>query len=689
MKDRQKMMLRFLLTTDGVIRIDDMAATFSVGKRTVSRDLDDLENWLSLRGAVLERKPNQGIQVLTFGRSPQELLGIINTPESYLETLQPSVRKKLILLYLIFQNREVKISELAYVFFISDTTVWNDLNAIDKDLEGTSCRLHRLKGVGLRLTGEELSLRLRFLRILTELFSSHTIIPCLYNMQANSINSLEVNQFKLLMNRMRFPTNREPAMVYISSMCADLGYRFTMAGEALLFFYLQIANHRIKSGAHIVRSDIPACMDRFNQVGQVLLSKLTDRTFSGKLPEGEVDFIGLFIQVLEIGDISEGCMYEYAEIISPRIREMVERMISHFGTLDNELYYLDRHLQECLCLAVSSLVTRLQNGIPTWHGDWGNSANDNEHRSEKEVFLNQLLDQYYGIQAMPRDLEYLFIHFQSLVLNRENVPNHKVRCLVCCFEGIGLAAYLQAILKRDFPRLEVVEATAVYKIEQSYLEAHRIELVLTTFPLSYVKTHVLQISLPLNRERLRSDITQMLTDMHEVAAPGTDSVLVSPLTSSALSAKFNKISFDRIWDFILSFNLYTYPSASCDDLDSITAFLAEQLVQDESEQHQLCQDFQNREQLGALYFEEYGTRVIHCKTSAVRQPRAGVVRFEDEQQPRLIYLVAPMPCPDAVRLMLSEVTTSFMDNKYFRKAMMYGPLSQIRKNLMDVYKELL
>jgi transcriptional antiterminator len=108
MKDRQKKMLRFLLTSDGVLRIDDVATVFSISKRTVSRDLDVIGNWLERRGAVLERKPNQGIRIRTFNREPLEFLDILNTPESYLETLPPPVRHQLILLYLIFQNREVE-----------------------------------------------------------------------------------------------------------------------------------------------------------------------------------------------------------------------------------------------------------------------------------------------------------------------------------------------------------------------------------------------------------------------------------------------------------------------------------------------------------------------------------------------------------------------------------------------------
>ncbi|MDK2858564.1 MAG: mannitol operon transcriptional activator [Verrucomicrobiota bacterium] len=681
MKDRQKKMLRFLLTSDGVLRIDDVATVFSISKRTVSRDLDVIGNWLERRGAVLERKPNQGIRIRTFNREPLEFLDILNTPESYLETLPPPVRHQLILLYLIFQNREVKISEIANVFFISDTTVWNDLNQIEADLRNLPCTLERFKGVGLYLKGEETFLRLKFLQILTELFSCRAIIPYLYFSVEDKVDTLEVNQFQLLMEKIRFPVNRRSVMKRIAQIYEILGYRFTMSGEALLYFYLQLSSHRIKSGALIKRKNLPRCHNRFLTISTSLLTELVERTFSGQIPQGEKDFLGLLLQVLEIGDISASRIQEYQEIITPPVADFVSAMISQLGEIDNELYYLDKNLQQFLNLAVASLVTRLQNGIPSWHGDWGNSSAESWNRAKKERAVNQLLDEYFNLRATPKDLEYLLIHFQSLVLNRKKLPEHKIRCLVCCFEGIGLASYLQSILKREFPQLEVVEATAVYKINQTYLESNRIDLILSTFPVC-IQTPVIQISLPLDRDRLKKDISNAILKIRERSADQ-----INPAASRPTSTEIAPIPFDTIWNFILGFSLFCCPRT--DSIEEVIQFLAGRLTKTAESKIRLEEDLKNRERLGSLFFEEFGTRVIHCKSTVLKQPRAGAIQFEGECQARILFLVAPDPCPDPIRLILSEITVSFIENRYFRQAIMSGTLSQIRKNLMNIYKELL
>jgi hypothetical protein len=70
-------------------------------------------------------------------------------------------------------------------------------------------------------------------------------------------------------------------------------------------------------------------------------------------------------------------------------------------------------------------------------------------------------------------------------------------------------------------------------------------------------------------------------------------------------------------------------------------------------------------------------------------PRAGVICFKDENKPRMIFLAAPDPCPDYIRKMLSVITISFLENRSFRNSVISGGMSQIRKNLMDIYKELI
>lgn len=676
MKDRQKKMLRFMLLTKEWVRIDNLAKTFSIGRRTVSRDLDVLESWLSFRGARLERIPNQGTRVLTFGSSTDELLEKLNAPDAYFESLSPEVRQKLILLYLLLNNRRIKIASIANAFFVSDTTVWSDLNTIESHLDSSLC-VERLRGVGIRLTGEESRIRLRFLSTMTEVFSSHTIIPYLYSLREDKGSFLEINQLRILLKRLNFPENNSTIFQVITSAYAELGYQFTMSGEALLYFYLQLAVHRIKSGALIEKSDFTSCIDYFYDLGKSMLMKVTDKIFSGKLPLCEQRFLGLILQVLEVGDLTHLKPNILDELITHKLKQFTVDIIDKFGKLDCRQYYLNSYMELVFSASIAALVCRLQNGIPFWHGEWGNPSSESWNRGKKSAVIAQLLESEFNLIANKRDLDYLLLYFQSMIFSSEDLPVKKVRCLVCCFEGIGLASYLQSLLRREIGGIDIVEATAVFKVRQDYLDAHGIELVISTFPISDLDTPVIPISLPLNKEKLLRDISTVVDGvMQKTSLPENPS-------ENRERAPEEVFSFNAVMKFIQDFRIINLPDD--DDIGKTITRLSRELSLDAYKPLSLA--FQARENSGPLYFEEWGMRVLHCKSSIIKDPKAGVIELNGGR--RILYMAAPDPCADQIRKMLSTITISFMDNSSFRDSIMSGGINLIRKNLMGVYKDFL
>ncbi len=679
MKDRQKRLLRFLLTYDGVVRIEDLASTFSIGKRTVSRDLDLLESWLSLRGALLERKTNHGIQVITFGKTPEDLLEIVNTPNSYIENLSPEIRQKLCQLYLIFHNREIKISELSQTFFASDTTIWNDLNQIDVELAESGFTISRMKGVGIALAGDELSIRLQFLQVLTKLFSSHTIIPYLYNNIQDQKNTLELNQFRLLMKRIHFPETSDRIMNQISDIERSLGYHYTMSAEAVLYFYLQITLHRIKSGALLEHEQVELCHADYLSIGEIQLKRLLAGVFSGRIPAAEIQFFGLLLQVLEIGDVSDSQLQRLPLPIDPRVTDMVSEFISTFSLQDNTYYYLDDYGLRMLHVTITSLILRKQLKIPIWHGEWGSSYPRQWNSESKNHKVREDFMKNFSVELTQLDTETLLMQIYALAQAHTDPPKHKLRCLICCFEGIGLAIYLKTIIDKEYDELDVIEATAVYKIRQSYIEANKIDLIITTYPIENTSVPSVLISLPLNREMLTHQVlrtveSMKLTEKEEAIEQKT------PATP-----KVGITNFSTIFGFLERFKIYSLDHS--EDIRIIIQELSEAIGSDSAAIELLTEDFLLREELSPLFFEDYNVRLLHCKSKAVSEPYAGVIDFHDPTKSRMLFLIAPDPCPDPIRLLLSEITTSFLSDELFRKTVITGDLRDMQKHLLDVYKD--
>ena len=685
MKERQKKILRFMLFNDSMLHIEDIADTFSIGKRTVSRDLDMIESWLSYRGAGLERKPNQGIRVLLFGKSANEILDNINSPENYLESLDADHRQKLILLYLLFSSCEVKISSIANVFYVSDTSVWSDLKQIERGLEGSELIIERMKGVGIRLSGPESVIRLRFLSVMTEAFASNTIIPYIYIMKEDKGSTLEINQLKLIMKRLDFPENNTEILDTIAELSNRLGYHFTMASESLLYFYLQLSIHRIESGKLIQDGGFLDCLPFFAGLGKFVLDILTIKVISGNLSDSEYCFLGLLLQVLEPGDLNAiGSEEIFGGMITEDIVSFADELISEFGRIDGRQYYLNDKLEPIMQKTLMSLVTRLRNGIPYWHGEWGEAPADSWNRNQKMEVLADLLKRRFGLEPEMKDLDHVLMSFHSMIFNREDLPGKKVRTLVCCFEGIALANYLRSILTREIETVNVVESTAVFKIKQEYLDANNIELVISTFPISGLDIPVVLISLPLNREEFIKKIDETVTAVRR-RKPAADAVSIE-IGADGDSAVEKPFFFGEALEFVNKFQMIRLSKNK--RIEEIIQQLAKELTSSITCLKMLSKDLQQREDLGALFLDEWGIRVLHCKSSVVSNPTAGVLEFDGEEAVRMLFMIAPDPCPDYVRKMLATVIISLSENSSFRAAFLSSGIDQIKKNLIEIYSEL-
>lgn len=754
MKDRQKQILQLLVTSESLLKIEDIARTFSIGRRTVSRDLDTLERWLSLRGVVLERKPSQGVRINSLGKDVQSLLSDLHSRDQFIETLAAPVRQNLILLYLLFANREVKISEIANTFFVSDTSVWKDLHQIDQDILPLDLQLDRMKGVGIRLSGPEQTQRLHFIRVLTRLFSSRTIIPFLYGRptdpdgapgnpeaspeagrpgrtakndptasdaapppgqggrDASSVShnpgkprTLEEERLTMILRRMQFPEHRDAVMSLIHRLSEAVGYQFTMSGEVLLFFYLQLSYHRIKSGALVNRltrrglvylhtPDHPAGHPGLHLLDQTsrTLQELCTRFFNGRLPEEEAQLLAVILTVQEVGDsISDpdfetlkrqGSPWENAYALTPReVLAQGRRIAEEFGQLDRRLYYLNEELIQRFSHSMAALCTRITYGIPYWHGDWGRSGGEHWHRREKTALLTRTLRSLGITDPDPRDVEYLLLHFQALANMGLEGSSLRPRCLVCCFEGIGLAAYLQTILSQEFPELDLVESTAVYKIRQSYLEDHHIDLVLSTFPIEDIKTPVIPIELPLNRQTIQNQVSRAIQGMQTSLGSSPP----APPDQALPATVQHQPDFQAIWSFINGFRVLVHSGETVKE--SLIHHIARSCTQTLGDCLILEGDLNAREELGPLHIPELNLSIFHCKSRAVTEPQAGIIT-QAPQNPCL-YLLAPNPCPESQRRLLSRVTVSLIESPAFAKAILSGEIHTIRRELLTIYRDLL
>ena len=683
MKERQNKILRFLLTNKDIVKIDEIASAFAIGKRTVSRDLDILEKWLSIRGVHLERKTNQGIRIIIFNDDNERILNLINSAESIIPEMDQADRQKFIILYILYHNREIKISEAANTFFVSDTCVWNDLNNIEKILEEQGITMLRQKGVGISCSGEESIIRLFFLKIFSELFSHKTLVNYLYSKDMENPESISVFKLKLFIKHFRITADKEGTFHLVSDAERKLGYRFTLSGEAFLYFYLITSGHRIRSGA-LIKDKLKSSPDiLYKEAAEMLLEDLAGDMISGGIPEYETDMLALILQSLEIGENISASSETIQNLVPERIRQFSIKLLAEMEKTDNDLYYLDNDFETILNLSTASLVLRLQNNIPHWHDDWGENLTDDEESRRIKKTILKLLDSELGLKADGSDIQHLLFHFKAAAIKGNSYRKDRIRCIIFCFEGIGLASYLYSTIKRDIKEIDIIESTAVYKFDQKYLDSNNIDLVISTFHISSIKTPIVQLSLPLEKEKVKEDILKALLEINK----RRDSTVPALEQTEGIG---NYLPVDEVLSFIQDFTVFEIDKPV--EIEKTIKIIIQNLHGQIKSGKILEKAFLKREKLGPLFLEEFNIRMLHCKSSAVIRPCGGIIRYkkaDKEREKEIIFLAAPDPCPEDIRKMLSEITISTLENSKFRESLINDDIAGIRKKLLSVYIGLL
>ncbi|UUZ87035.1 helix-turn-helix domain-containing protein [Paenibacillus sp. P26] len=154
MDGRNQRLLQLLCENREFIPIVVLADALAVSEKTVRSDLKALNAWLMKQDYSINivRKPGTGVRLQgeedQIRRSRTELAELSAPPEKEMRQLQ-------LILFLLEFDKFVTIQYAADKFFVSKTTVANDLDDIERELEAFGLAFIRKPHLGIKLEGEE------------------------------------------------------------------------------------------------------------------------------------------------------------------------------------------------------------------------------------------------------------------------------------------------------------------------------------------------------------------------------------------------------------------------------------------------------------------------------------------------------------------------------------------------------
>lgn len=680
-----------MISANNYITIEEIAHGTNSSVRTIHRDLDSLERSLSRVQVRLERRRGLGVKLLD--PLPDFFKGqILKRIEMESMTLA-SQRPFLMLVYLLLEVDWIKLSQLASDFYISDSSVSNDLRSLEASLPPDIVML-RKKGVGVKLLTQELVLRKSFVEILPIIFAPHRI---------NTIISSTTGSRNWLLKSLKIKEGMPIVESSISSGMHILGMNFSPRHELVLISYLLLVHRRISEGVPGFSNDIAetgadvglvtgvpnifrlSAIRMFQELSTGKVQFKESELYIHRFKEVEITLLARILSLLEpSGMLSMDSRDLLGELYHP-IKEVLELTLVNLEEHYKIWLHDDLHLAEYLMITLASALRRLEFSCFFSFGE--PLRNDLQIESQAAVVLGKYVSEYLGILIPNFSLSRFMQNADEAVLALETrLERRRARCKmdmlvkILCYEGLGMANYLRLLAEKVLPRGTRFDTE--WESDSQKLE-HALgtyDLIISTFPIEGINIPHIVVGTGKSQQEIlntiKEGVKKFQTDFGMEKPPSPEpSVPSIPLSQGiSMSAMMAVLHDFVIRPFDESVNII---QQAVDALEEFT-----------HDREQLRKDFLRREEYGSLVFEKYSIQLIHCRSSALNQPRAAVLQSQNDGNSFLV-MATPAGSTSSESRVLSEIVIMLSNEPTFPRILSCGSLEDIQSSLFRHFGRLM
>ena len=430
----------------------------NVSDKTLQKDLKIIGKYTRKFNVRIEAKRGYGILIDSNASSNIEFINSLNINLKDKNSVSVEQRRVEILKMLLLNSKSsTSINQLSDKYYVSKTSIVNDLRYIEEWLKKYNIILSKTLG-GTRILGKETDIRKSIASLLGDILekdNDENILP--------DITRIELSTFSALSNIFDLDT-----IMFIESIIweleENLDYTISEPYYINLITHILICIKRLNEGNQIESSeDKIKSLDNLNEEVYKnvinLIDKIHDR-YGVSVSNEEVYYIYKYIVSSGFGNtldnnvfISENYINNSEEVTNMLIDTMSEFLNIHLRE--------DDLLQKGLLLHIKPMLNRLNYDIQIKNP----LLKEIEERFSEILGLCRLsiklMSPHYNINNISIDeISYLATYFQAAV---ERSVSSK-RILVVCHSGYGTSQLLSTRLKRAFPQWTIVDIVSVHKL---------------------------------------------------------------------------------------------------------------------------------------------------------------------------------------------------------------------------------
>jgi mannitol operon transcriptional antiterminator len=658
---RLSRLLEILLRRTEPLSVDALAGNLGCSRRTVFRELENTDTLLKSYEAHVDSVPGKGIRIVC-GESRDKLLSALNSGSA----LPGNRGERLLSLTLELLSNSGLIQKLLYyadMLGVSESTISNDLDAIEPWLAGYHIVLERKPGQGVCASGKEADIR--------------GAITMRFIMDGGS------GVFPYARARGNPPEDIERG---VRDILSEAGTRFdwmTSESHEMLTVFLMVTVERVRRGNFLREHHTGA--GSFQQRLADFLAAGIERRFSLPLPPAERCGLAWHIQSCRAKFFRPPQSEEREQ--HDQIQSLVDKMIERFDPglapylkMNEQLVYgLARHLGPALI----RLEKKMGLSDPL-KGQFALRYPDVYGKTRKAA---SVLEEYLRDSLPSSEISFIAVHFYAALaaIDEQKIHKHLLYAGLVCVAGIGVSYMLASQIRNRFKGELEIDISG-WDDREAWQKA---DFLISTIPLRETDKPVILVQPLLGEEdyrRIQDAVnTYAYTEKGPAPHQNADASFVRRLDTAA-----SLLSHIRM--LISAFSVVSIrPDCGFEEL---ALFAAERFtgsgipgtMPGSESSREVYQALIDREALYSQVIADMGIVLLHACTRRVSSPVFALIvpeqglflcqYFRGAKSCALMLL--PEQCPPEMKRIMGGISGGLIDSPDFLAAVQRGNEQEIR-----------
>lgn len=677
-------LFRILLNNTEPVSVNELAAQMNTSKRTVFREMENINSLLRSYNLSITAKAGVGIRLEGKEEARENLSKeLLSLNES--EPMDKEDRRKRLIVEILKNQSVKKLYYYSNLFKVSEGTISNDMDVIADWFKKNDLSLSRRQGYGVALEGTEEAYRRALTQFIYENINSEQLLELFDDVD----KGMGVKQSIYPLIDTSLLIRVIDALKTIQNKKLE---RMTEGSRIRLVIYLSIAVERIMKQKKI-SMDTELILNLKADEDYALADNIGDtleQWLQFKMSDEERAYLCIHIKSAKQKYIDKDHDDDFY-IDHYELMRLIYKMMDHFSPEVISELKSDEILLNGLIAHLEPTLIRLKHNMEIQNNMLEQIRNLYPEIFEQSRNAARAITETYGFAVPEEEVGYLATHFGAAVIRMKEKSMHRkvVNIGVVCASGIGVSYLMTSRIKNMFK--EDVQIKSYAQEELTAKALSEIDILVSSFPLTNLTRPYLLVSpLPTeeNLEKIRREINKCAyVETGQVSSENKSEDFMLQLQKTWGMA-------ESIQSVLTQFNIsYIDENVTFDELVSQAG---KYFGSCEENGKKIYEDLISREKINTQVIESYGFALLHAKTYGVVSPVFSLILpnhppFHDKYMKGAQMAVVMLAPKGSGRTehsqMMGKLSSALIENEEFLQTLKSGDKDRAHAQIQQILED--